>query len=203
MGKAIFAALEETVKSFDFETISRTRKTELGRLAQFIKEKANKEQEVSVNFIGESNSHRSILAQAWASLYAFVFHLPIRVFSSGLETVSVDADVLNSLKKQGFRVYGKGGDEETHFVWFSHDADPIVLYSKLLNDPINPTHNYVAILTYPQLESDDLKRADIVFEMKPTEALEGPRADELFDSWAKQIGTEVAYVFNQLGSTED
>ena len=64
----MYAALSKTIEQLTPQNISEERKATLQPLIDFVQQRANKGQEINLNFICTHNSRRSHLAQVWAKV---------------------------------------------------------------------------------------------------------------------------------------
>ena len=111
--------------------ISDERKAVIEPLRIYLKEQLELENPIRLNFICTHNSRRSQFAQVWAHVAAHHYHLPIQSFSGGVEVTACNPRTVNALKTIGFRVESAGRDNPLYRAFFSDDAEPIRLFSKL------------------------------------------------------------------------
>lgn len=96
-------------------------------------------------FICTHNSRRSHLCQVWAQVWAFVAgNSDVVCYSGGTEVTEVNRYVLEVLEAVGFKIKSTGA---LHRVYFSNDAVPVLCFSKRIDAPENPQHNFLAVMT--------------------------------------------------------
>lgn len=116
-------------------------------LSDWITGRLTRGEEAPVVFICTHNSRRSVFAQCWMAALAQAYGLDgIRSFSGGTEETAVALPALRSLARAGFAVDTASGENPRHRVVFSHEREPLSLYSKLYQDTANPSEGFAAVL---------------------------------------------------------
>ena len=88
---------------------------------------------------------------------------------------------------------------------FSENEQPIIGFSKTLDDEFNPTSEFAAIMTCTQADegcpfiAGAEKRIPITFE-DPKAFDNTPQEAEKYNERSVQIATEMFYVFSQINS---
>jgi arsenate reductase len=102
---------------------------------------------IQLHFICTHNSRRSQLAQAWGHALAADLQLPITSYSGGVEVTACHPNTLAALLRAGFvLVKTETTTQPTYWVQWKNGA-PLPLYSKLFDDPVNPSHQFIAAMT--------------------------------------------------------
>lgn len=130
------------------------REERLRSIAEWIGMQLRADRTAHLVFICTHNSRRSQLAQVWAATAASFHGLPVRCWSAGTEVTEVAPPVIDALEHAGFRIDGAGGFEDlqgfprqNEFIVNWGDAiESVVLYSKSIDDPDNPTGGFAAIM---------------------------------------------------------
>jgi arsenate reductase len=183
--------------------ISDERKAVIEPLRIYLKEQLELENPIRLNFICTHNSRRSQFAQVWAHVAAHHYNLPIQSFSGGVEVTACNPRTVNALKTIGFRVESAGRDNPLYRAFFSDDAEPIRLFSKLYDDPENPQQRFAAIMTCshadencPYLPSADV-RISLLYE-DPKAFDDTAHESQAYTERSLQIASEMFYAFNEL-----
>ena len=185
------------------QSISDERKAVIEPLRIYLKEQLELENPIRLNFICTHNSRRSQFAQVWAHVAAHHYNLPIQSFSGGVEVTACNTRTVGALKRLGFRVESVGRDNPLYRAFFSDDAEPIRLFSKLYDDAENPQQRFAAIMTCshadencPYLPSADV-RITLLYE-DPKAFDDTPNESQAYTERSLQIASEMFYAFNGL-----
>ena len=185
--------------------ISEERKEVLGPLIQYIQEKINVNQVVNLNFICTHNSRRSQFSQIWAQTAADYFGVPANCYSGGVEITAFNERAVESIKRNGFRVSSKGSENPVYFVFNSDDAQPLIAFSKLFDDPINNTKQFAAVMTCSHADENcpfipgTEQRIPVRYN-DPKEFDDTPEEAQKYDERSKQIASEMFYVFSKINT---
>lgn len=114
-------------------------------LYNYLNENTSTEQQLV--FVCTHNSRRSQFAQVWAHVLAHHFGLNIKSFSAGTEVTECNPRTLQALHAQGFEVLSEEGENPVHKVYFDTHQDPILLFSKTIDDGSLPEDNFAALMT--------------------------------------------------------
>ena len=133
----------------EVHTIPAERRVDLERLARFVRERLGAGEIARLVFICTHNSRRSHLAQVWAQTAAHVHGVRrVETFSGGTEATAFDRRAVAALERAGFRVDARGrGDNPRYVVRFSDQAEPMECFSKVHDQPPNPTRDFCAVMT--------------------------------------------------------
>jgi arsenate reductase len=201
----LFTEINNTVSSFNFESISVERKTILQPLIDFIQSKATANQDIRLNFICTHNSRRSHLSQIWAQTAAAHYSVKnVFSYSGGTEATALFPMVAQTLTKTGFQI--KTLSEENNPVYsvkYNENDHPLICFSKTYDDAFNPQSEFAAILTCSSADNGcpfiagAEKRISITFE-DPKAFDNTPLQAEKYQERSIQIATELFYVFSQI-----
>jgi arsenate reductase len=203
----LFKKIETTVNSLKTESISEERKETLQSLIDFIKFKANDNQEIRLNFICTHNSRRSHLSQVWAQVMAFHFNIKsVFCYSGGTEATALFPMAAKTLENTGFKIEAISENKNPIYsIKYAENEHPIIGFSKKFDDNFNPKSEFAAILTCSQADqgcpfiAGAEKRIPITFE-DPKAFDNTPQQGEKYQERSLQIATELAYVFSQINS---
>lgn len=201
----LYAEIESTIQSFDYNQISEERKSILQPLVDFIQNKTSNQQEIRLNLICTHNSRRSHLSQVWAQTAAAYYNVKnVFCYSGGTEATALFPMVAKTLIKQGFRVKTIAeGNNPVYSIKFSANEPPIIGFSKTYDDDFNPKGAFAAIMTCSQADggcpfiTGAEKRFPLTFE-DPKEFDNTPQQQEKYLERSVQIATELFYVFSQI-----
>ncbi|MEQ9424066.1 MAG: protein-tyrosine-phosphatase [Cyclobacteriaceae bacterium] len=201
-----FPKLAATVKSLPIDSISGERKDLLQVLIQYIRQKLDDEKDVKLNFICTHNSRRSQFAQIWAQTAADYYGIEVKCHSGGVEVASFNERAVETIKGAGFMVTKKGKRNPIYSIFHSQDAEPISAFSKLYDDPINPTSKFSAIMTCSHADENcpyiPGVEARISLNYEDPKEYDGtPRERIEYNERSKQIATEMFYVFSMFETT--
>ena len=201
---SLFESLTKYVDQLDINSISLDRKVVLNQLVVAVQQQAKEGKPAQLNFICTHNSRRSHFAQIWAQTLAFHFNVSADCYSGGTEATAVFPKVIETLEKTGFEVEKLSHEANpVYAVKFDKDEEPILGFSKEIDHTVNPSSEFVAILTCSQADAD----CPIVFGANQRISLpyNDPKA---FDETALQaekyletsnlIATELKFVFSQI-----
>lgn len=195
----MYAKIQQVIDKIDFSTISDARKRDLEVLSKFIQDEKANERPVLLNFICTHNSRRSQFAQIWAAVASDYFKLPLQAFSGGVEVTELNPRVVASLQRLGFKIEKEGQSNPKCSVQWSVNSAPLVLFSKLYNDTVNPATDFAAIMTCSHADETCpvvlgcSQRIPIRYE-DPKKFDDTPLESALYDYTAFLIATEMFYV---------
>ena len=184
-------------------SISDERKSFLQELIDYIKSKREKGQPIRLNFICTHNSRRSQFSQIWAQTAADYFEIPAFCYSGGVEVTACNERTILSLERSGFIISKHGHSNPIYFILQDKDTRPIIVFSKLYDDVINPHGIFATIMTcshadencpfIPGAEARILVRYEDPKEFDDTD-VESTKYDER----SQQIASEMFYVFSRV-----
>ncbi|MEO0734077.1 MAG: protein-tyrosine-phosphatase [Bacteroidota bacterium] len=182
--------------------ITPTRKAQLAKLAAYVAS----DPAAQLNFICTHNSRRSHLGQIWAAVAAAHYDLEdVRTFSGGTEATAFNPRAVAALERAGFRVDNPGGDNPRYAVHFAADQPPLVCFSKVYDDPVNPQQNFAAVMTCDHADANCpfIPGANLRLPLTyvdPKEADDTPAETARYDERLRQIGREIIYAFSLVGN---
>lgn len=201
----MFEKLNLTIASAIQQNIDQDRKTQLQVLIDYIQEKVNSKEEVRLNFICTHNSRRSQFSQIWAQTAAAFYSIDVDCFSGGVEVTAFNERAVASIMRSGFRVQSEGKINPHYRIQFSEDSEPILAFSKLYDDEVNPKDPFAAVMTCahadencPFIPSSD-RRIAVRYE-DPKAFDDSPLEEAKYYERSLQIASEMFYVFRQIKS---
>ncbi|MFV8340988.1 low molecular weight phosphatase family protein [Flavobacterium sp. XS2P39] len=203
----VFPKIEETIRAFDFKSITAERKIILQPLIDFIQNKVADQQEIRLNMICTHNSRRSHLSQVWAQTAAAHYNIKnVFCYSGGTEATALFPMVAKTLEQTGFKIKTIAeGNNPIYAIKYSENEHPIIGFSKTYDADFNPQSEFAAILTCSQADAGcpfiagAEKRIPIPFE-DPKAFDNTPQQAEKYQERSVQIATEIFYVFSQIKS---
>jgi arsenate reductase len=199
----VYPALQSKIDTILQAEISEERKAILQNLADFIQQKINQDQPVNLNFICTHNSRRSQFSQLWAQTAAYAYGIPVNCYSGGVEETAFNERAVASISRSGFRVTHQGTENPKYSVSFIDSSDPLIMFSKLYDDPKNPASNFAAVMTCshadencPYIPGSDL-RLPLLYN-DPKEFDGTPGEAEKYDERSAQIAGELFYAFSLI-----
>jgi arsenate reductase len=206
--KGLYPTLINTIKSLATEDIAEDRKVILQILIDFIQDKIDLNQPINLNFICTHNSRRSQFAQLWAQVAAYYYGLPVNCFSGGVEETAVNERAIAAIERAGFKVNTQGGLNPRYAVAYTHDAAPVIMYSKLFDDKSNPAAGFVAVMTCSQADENcpfipgSEKRIPLLYD-DPKAYDDTAQETIKYTERSRQIATEMFYTFSQINQQHD
>jgi arsenate reductase len=184
-------------------SISDERKSLLQELIDYIKSKREKGQPIRLNFICTHNSRRSQLAQIWAQTAADYFEIPAFCYSGGVEVTACNERTIRSLERSGFIISKHGHSNPIYFILQDKDTRPIIVFSKLYDDVINPHGIFATIMNCSHADENcpfipgAEARIPVRYE-DPKEFDDTDLESTKYDERSQQIGSEMFYVFSRV-----
>jgi len=190
----------------EFELIPPSRKEELSRMATYVVDSIRSSGKAQLTFICTHNSRRSHLSQIWAKVAADACGiLNVETFSGGTEATAMNPRVVASLRRTGFEVAST--DLETgnprYNVRYAADHSALECFSKVHDEPPNPTSSYAAVMTCssadqacPIVSGCEL-RLPIRYE-DPKVADDTPQEHATYDERSRQICREMLFAMQQV-----
>ena len=199
----MFHKIQAVIDKIDFNTISEIRRNELAVLIHFIQEKKDKNQPVLLNFICTHNSRRSQFSQIWGQMASNYFGISAQSYSGGVQETAFNERAVASLERFGFKMSKEGEENPKYFVQWDVNSDPLVMFSKMYDNSINPSSGFAAIMTCSHADencpivSGCEKRIPIRYE-DPKNFDDTPLESALYDYRSFEIATELFYVFSKI-----
>jgi arsenate reductase len=190
----------EEILSMD---ISEDRIEKLQPLIDYIKSKREIDQAIRLNFICTHNSRRSQFSQIWAQTAADYFEITAFCYSGGVEATACNERTIHSLERSGFIISKHGHSNPIYFILHEKDARPIIVFSKLYNDVINPHGVFATIMTCSHADENCpfIPGAEVRIPVRyedPKEFDDTNLESQKYDERSKQIASEMFYVFSRV-----
>lgn len=184
--------------------IKESRLQVLGQMIQYIQGTINQNEQVRLNFICTHNSRRSQLSQIWAKTAALYNDIPVETYSGGVEVTAFNHRAVASCARLGFMINQTSNEDNPKYeIQIAKASPPLLTFSKLYNDHMNPAQGFAAIMTCSDADKNcpviigaeariPLRYEDPkVFDDTPLEATK-------YDERNLQIASELLYVFSQI-----
>ncbi len=200
---AFFPTLLSTIQKAKSLPISEERKAVLQELIDYVQQKLDKEESISLNFICTHNSRRSQFSQIWAKTAADLYSIPINSFSGGVEVTAFNERAVESIKRTGFKVSKNGNENPKYYIFHSGDGEPIVTFSKLYDDAANVPKGFAAVMTCSHADENcpfiPGAEARIPVRYDDPKAFDGtPEEAGRYDERSLQIASEMIHVFSKI-----
>ena len=198
--------LKKSIQTALDEEISKERKEVLHGLVEYIIKKRTENSVVNLNFVCTHNSRRSQFSQIWAYTAAAYFGIPANCFSGGVEVTAFNERAVASIKRSGFFVTSTGETNPHYQVSYHKEASPLLVFSKLVEDPINPSLPFAAVMTCAHADENcpfipgTEQRIPLRYE-DPKRFDNTPLEAEKYDERSLQIAAELFYVFKRVSKS--
>jgi arsenate reductase len=204
MKAPFFSPLLETIAVLPISDIPAERKVLLDEMATYLQEKIVTRKEIHLNFICTHNSRRSQFSQIWAQTAAAYYRINAYCYSGGVEVTAFNPRAVAAIQRDGFKVVKKEGENPVYFVFYSEKEEPIVTFSKVVDDAINATKEFAAVMTCDHADENcpfipgAERRFPLRFE--DPKAFDGTTLEEkMYSERSHQIGAELFYLFEKVG----
>ena len=187
-----------------FDVIPSDRKSELAKVADYVRERLAKSEAAKLTFICTHNSRRSHLSQIWAQVAAEYYGLAgVETFSGGTEATAFNPRAVAAMQRCGLKIVADdpASTNPRYSVLTSDSATPQVCFSKAYGDPPNPSKGYCAVMTCSQ--ADDACPLVMGCDLRMPIRYEDPKvADDTefesqrYDERSAQICTEMLYMMS-------
>ena len=187
-----------------FDVIPSDRKSELAKVADYVRERLAKSEPAKLTFICTHNSRRSHLSQIWAQVAAEYYGLAgVETFSGGTEATAFNPRAVAAMQRCGLKIVADdpASTNPRYSVLTSDSATPQVCFSKAYGDPPNPSKGYCAVMTCSQ--ADDACPLVMGCDLRMPIRYEDPKvADDTefesqrYDERSAQICTEMLYMMS-------
>jgi len=199
----VYPELATTIERAKALPLTEDRKGILQELIQYIQSKKESGAPVQLNFICTHNSRRSQFSQIWAQTIADMMGVAVFSYSGGVEVTAFNDRGIASMERAGFNVSQEGQDNPRVALKYADDADPIIAFSKIYDDPANPEKGFAAVMTCshadencPYISGADA-RIPVRYEDPKAFDGTGQEADK-YDERSLQIASEMIYVFSNI-----
>lgn len=200
MNNPFLPRLESTIESIRTFDIPADRQMILQPVIAYIQNCWAENKVPQLNFICTHNSRRSQFSQIWAQAFAHYFDVPFRSFSGGVEVTAMNERAVMSLQRAGFKVRVDGDVNPNYYFRVSDQSPEILAFSKVYDDPINPTQDFAAIMTCSDADENCpfIPGADARLPVRyqdPKISDDTPQEEEIYDTRSHQIAAELHFVF--------
>jgi arsenate reductase len=203
MKNSFFPALEQTISSLPIAQIPTDRMPEIDSMVDYILAKIKAKEEVRLNFICTHNSRRSQFSQIWGQTAADYFGIDAVCYSGGVEVTAFNERAVAAILRDGFKVEQKGQENPVYFVFHGEESEPIITFSKVYDDAINPNTGFAAVMTCDHADENcpfipgTEKRIPLRFE--DPKAFDGTDLEEkMYTDRSHQIGAELFLIFRKV-----
>ena len=205
MPALFYPALANTITNLPFAAISSERLQLLDEMATYLRSKMKQGEEIRLNFICTHNSRRSQFSQIWAQTAAAYYGIEANCYSGGVEVTAFNPRAVAAIKRDGFKVVKKEGENPVYFVFYGEDEQPIVAFSKLYDDAINAPKDFAAVMTCDHADENCpvIPGAERRFPLR----FEDPKAfddslleEKMYSERSRQIAAELFYLFEKVGN---
>lgn len=158
---------------------------------------------IDVLFVCTHNSRRSHMGQLLGAVAAARAAVPVRTFSGGTEATAFNPRAIAALTRAGFQIEGTGEKNPHYQVKWSASASAVEAFSKTIEDPANPSTNFVAVMVCTQADAacpfvrGATQRVSVPYE-DPKVADGTPEEAQRYDERVEQLGRDLAWVFRQV-----
>jgi arsenate reductase len=154
------------------------------------------------------NSRRSHLAQVMLSFIANQMNLNIEVFSGGIEVTEVHPNAIQAFRNFGFEILqnAEATNPKYTVVWGNQmEEKQGHLYSKLYDDPFNPSKDFIAMMVCSDVEKNCpmVQGTKKVISMNYTDPKHSDGTEEASRVYLDklfEIGAEMFYVLQKVKS---
>jgi arsenate reductase (thioredoxin) len=189
----------------EFDDIPDERRRDLDMLARFVKSHIDAGMPVRLNFICTHNSRRSQMCQIWARAAANHYGVGgVETYSGGTQATALNVRAVAALQRTGILIQKLDEtDNPRYAVRFHRAGDQLICFSKVYDQPPNPSTDFCAIMTCsdadencPLVKGSSL-RVSIPYD-DPRKA-DGTRQETgAYDERCRQVSREMLYLFSQL-----
>ncbi|CAM4279013.1 protein-tyrosine-phosphatase [Cytophagaceae bacterium 50C-KIRBA] len=201
----MYPALEAKIQTIRERPISAERKEQIAVLVAYMKDCLQQGKPLRLNFICTHNSRRSQFSQIWAQTAADFFGIPLQAYSGGVEETACNERAVASMQRFGFQVIKRGHANPVYVIFHTEDAQPMIAFSKIYDNPINPHQQFAAVMTCAHADENCpyISGASVRIPLR----YEDPKMydDSLeeafqYDERSAQIASELFYAFEILSS---
>ncbi len=187
-----------------FDAISLERKVALEKISSYVSGKLKAGADVRLVYICTHNSRRSHFGQIWSAVAASFYGLKkVQTYSGGTEDTAFNVNAINALSAQGFSIETTDNATNSRYTVQFGEHETTCCFSKVYDDPENPTNDFAAIMTCSDAEENcpyipgcDLRIATSYEDPKKFDGTEEQHAKYLERS--EQIALECLYVFSKI-----
>lgn len=146
--------LDQRVK--EFNQIPNERKSELQKVAEFVKSRTESNEPARPTFICTHNSRRSHMSQIWGATAARFYGIGgVETYSGGTEVSAFNPRAIAAIKRAGLAVEKLDDGINPHYAVRFQDTDkPLVCFSKVYNERPNPKEGFCAVMNCSQADGN-------------------------------------------------
>ena len=189
----------------ELDRIPDDRRCRLGAISDVIRARVLEGESARLTFICTHNSRRSQMSQLWAQTAAHCFSVPgVETYSGGTEATAFNPRAVAALERAGFHIEAETEDvNPVYAVRYREGMKPVTAFSKVYDQPPNPTEGFAAIMTCSAADA----ACPIVFGADERIAIpfDDPKAFDgtdrevaAYDERCAQIAREMRYVFSHV-----
>jgi len=137
----------------EFPSIPSDRKSDLEKVANYVRERITVSSPAKLTFICTHNSRRSHLSQIWAQVASEYYGIAnVETFSGGTEATAFNPRAVVAMQRCGLNISTTDPDTANprYGVRTSDGAKAQVCFSKVYDTPPNPTEGYCAVMNCSQ-----------------------------------------------------
>lgn len=188
-----------------FPQIPEDRKVILASLADYIQRKKDARLPIRLVYICTHNSRRSHLGQIWGAVASSYFGVSgVYTYSGGTEVTALHPNIIDALRFTGFEI-GVVSDHPANPVYRVHFGELLfcTCFSKLYNDPANPSAEFAAIMTCSDADENCPFIPGVEWRVgttydDPKIADDTPLEAETYLERSNQIAVETLYTFSLI-----
>jgi arsenate reductase len=205
MKDTFYSPLLKTIASLPISSIALERKALLEEMAEYLREKLSTGQEIRLNFICTHNSRRSQFSQIWAQTAASYYGIEALCYSGGVEVTAFNPRAVSAIRRDGFKLVQKEGNNPVYFVFYSEEEEPIVAFSKVYDDAINAPKDFAAVMTCDHADENCpfIPGAEKRFPLRykdPKAFDDSSQEEQMYTERSHQIGAELFYLFEKVSN---
>ena len=201
----MYPELNKYIETFDHSSIDDKRQELLSSIAEELSNLHSGLGGLKLMFVCTHNSRRSHISQLWAAALAEYYHIDqVKTFSAGTEATAFNPRAVAAMKRAGFKITSNAEtDNPKYEIRFAEDQQPIIGFSKSIEDSTNPKEGFVAFLTCSSADNDcpmvegAVKRYSLHYR-DPKEADDTPEESARYAERCHQIGNEISYLFSRI-----
>lgn len=186
----------------EFSPPDEARERALNALATYIRDKLKSGQTIQLNFICTHNSRRSHLGQVMAQVLAAHYGLErFASFSGGTEATAFHPNAVRALRNLGVEIHQLDESDNPRYEIITGNLKSVT-FSKKYDAPPNPRDHFAAIMVCNSADAGcpfvpgAEQRISLPFE-DPKQSDGSGREEQVYQERALQIGSELAWVFQQ------
>lgn len=176
----------------------------LEELANYCLRKIKSGESLKLLFICTHNSRRSHFSQIWAQVAAHYYGFKgLTTFSGGTAVTAFNERAVAALERAGMEIHKPDGANPRYEVSFSVEAEPVLAFSKVYDDLVNPRDQFAAVMTCSSADAEcpvvlgAEKRIALLY-IDPKVSDGTPEEEETYDERCRQIATELFFVWRRV-----